>query len=89
MFVTDRLRAFSDRTRVRIVIHLLAAPATVMDLTRDLAMSQATVSGHVRLLRAAGLVQTRRMGDRQVLIASRKRIERALEDVRATLAQWD
>ena len=89
MFVTERLRALSDRTRVRIIVHLLAAPATVMDLTRDLEMSQATVSGHVKLLRAAGLVQTRRMGARQVLMASRKRIERVLEDVRATLAQWD
>lgn len=89
MFVTDRLRALSDRTRVRIVIAVLAAPATVMELTRDLHLSQATVSGHVKLLRAAGLVQARRMGDRQVLIASRKRIERVLEDVRATLAQWD
>jgi len=60
-----------------------------MDLTRGMRMSQATVSGHLKVLREAGLVQARRSGSRTVFVGSRKRIERLLEDARATLARWD
>jgi DNA-binding transcriptional ArsR family regulator len=46
-------------------------------------------SGHLKVLREAGLVQARRSGSRTVFVDSRKRIERLLEDARATLARWD
>jgi DNA-binding transcriptional ArsR family regulator len=61
----------------------------VMDLARVLRMSQPTVSGHLKVLRNAGLVQPHRTAGRTVFIGSRKRIERLLEDARATLARWD
>lgn len=88
-FVADRLRVLAEPTRVHILIQLLSAPAGVMDLARVLRMSQPTVSGHLKVLRDAGLVQPRRAGGRTVLVGSRKRIERMLEDARATLARWD
>jgi len=47
------------------------------------------VSGHVKVLRDAGLVQARRAGSRTIFVGSRKRIERLLEDARATIARWD
>jgi len=40
-------------------------------------------------LRDAGLVQPHRTGGRTVFEGSRKRIERLLEDARATIARWD
>jgi DNA-binding transcriptional ArsR family regulator len=88
-FVSDRLRVLAEPTRVHILIQLLSAPSGVMDIARSLRMSQPTVSGHLKVLRDAGLIQPRRFGTRTVMVASRKRIERLLEDARATIARWD
>lgn len=88
-FVADRLRVLAEPTRVHILLQLLSAPAGVMDLARALHMSQPTVSGHLKVLRQAGLVQPRRAAHRTVFAGSRKRIERLLEDARATIARWD
>jgi DNA-binding transcriptional ArsR family regulator len=88
-FVADRLRVLAEPTRVHILIQLLSAPAGVMDVARVLGMSQPTVSGHLKVLRDAGLVQPRRVAGRTVFVGSRKRIERLLEDARATIARWD
>jgi DNA-binding transcriptional ArsR family regulator len=60
-----------------------------MDVARALRVSQPTVSGHIDVLRRAGLIQRRKLGPRSVYVASRKRIERLLEDARGTLARWD
>jgi DNA-binding transcriptional ArsR family regulator len=88
-FVADRLRVLAEPTRVHILIQLLSAPAGVMEVARVLRISQPTVSGHVKILRSAGLIQPRRLGARTVFLASRKRVERLLEDARGTLARWD
>ncbi len=88
-FVADRLRVLSEPTRVHILIQLLSAPAGVMDVARTLHVSQPTVSGHLKVLRDAGLVQPRRAAGRTLFVGSRKRIERLLEDARATIARWD
>jgi len=88
-FVSDRLRVLAEPTRVHILIQLLSAPSGVMDIARSLRVSQPTVSGHLKVLRDAGLIQPRRFGTRTVMVASRKRIERLLEDARATIARWD
>ena len=88
-FVAHRLRVLAEPTRVHILIQVLSAPAGVMDLARVLHMSQPTVSGHLKVLRDAGLVQPRRAGGRTVFAGSRKRIERLLEDARSTIARWD
>jgi DNA-binding transcriptional ArsR family regulator len=60
-----------------------------MEIARVLHLSQPTVSGHLKILREAGLVQPRRLGGRTVFAGSRKRIERLLEDARATIARWE
>jgi DNA-binding transcriptional ArsR family regulator len=88
-FVADRLRVLAEPTRVHILIQLLAAPAGVMDLARALRMSQPTVSGHLKVLRNAGLIQSRRAAHRTVFVGSRRRIERLLEDARATIVRWE
>jgi DNA-binding transcriptional ArsR family regulator len=89
MFVSDRLRVLAEPTRVHILIQLLSAPSSVMEIARALRVSQPTVSGHLKILRDAGLIQPKRFGARMVMVASRKRVERLLEDARATIARWD
>jgi DNA-binding transcriptional ArsR family regulator len=89
MFVADRLRVLSEPTRVRILIELISAPSGVMELARLLRMSQATISGHVAVLRDAGLIRPRKLGPRSVFVASRKSIEARLEDARESLARWE
>jgi DNA-binding transcriptional ArsR family regulator len=88
-FVADRLRVLAEPTRVHILIQLLSSPSSVMDVARSLRISQPTVSGHLKILRDAGLVLPRRFGGRTVMAASRKRVERLLEDARGTIARWD
>jgi DNA-binding transcriptional ArsR family regulator len=79
----------AEPTRVHILIQVLSAPSGVMEIARALHVSQPTVSGHLKMLREAGLIQTRRFGSRTVMVASRKRIDRLLEDARVTIARWD
>lgn len=57
----DRLfRAFSDRTRLRILHLLQDGELCVCDLTSVLRVPQPTASRHLAYLRRAGLVQVRK-----------------------------
>jgi ArsR family transcriptional regulator len=57
----DRLfRAFSDRTRLRILSLLASGEVCVGDLVTVLRLPQPTVSRHLSYLRRAGLVTARR-----------------------------
>ena len=60
------LRAMSDLARFRLLQYLAGyQEVTVSDLTRAVHISQPLASWHLRTLRKAGLVKTRRVG-RQV-----------------------
>ena len=50
------LKAAADRNRLRIINMLQARPLCVCEITAVLGLSQSTVSGHLRVLRDAGLV---------------------------------
>ena len=89
MFVAGRMRVLSEVTRVRILLQLLTSPAGAVEISRVLDLSQPTVSGHLKVLREAGLIQPKRFGGRSVMVASRRRIERLIEDARGTIARWD
>ena len=59
----DRMfRAFSDRTRLRILNLLLAGELCVCDIVNTLKVPQPTTSRHLAYLRNAGLVEARRDG---------------------------
>jgi ArsR family transcriptional regulator, arsenate/arsenite/antimonite-responsive transcriptional repressor len=59
----DRVfRAFSDRTRLRILNLLRPGECCVCDLVRVIGAPQPTVSRHLAYLRKAGLVTVRRQG---------------------------
>ncbi|MGH2510438.1 MAG: ArsR/SmtB family transcription factor [Ktedonobacteraceae bacterium] len=60
------VKALAGVARLSMVYHLAKQPEiTVTDLTERLGLSQPLVSWHLRKLRRAGLVETRRVG-RQV-----------------------
>jgi ArsR family transcriptional regulator, arsenate/arsenite/antimonite-responsive transcriptional repressor len=59
----DRMfRAFSDRTRLRILNLLLSGELCVCDIVNTLKVPQPTTSRHLAYLRKAGLVEARRDG---------------------------
>jgi DNA-binding transcriptional ArsR family regulator len=55
-------RGLADPTRLAILQHLAGGEARVVDLTRQLALAQSTVSGHLACLRDCGLVIARPEG---------------------------
>ena len=55
-------KALADPTRLRIVARLAQGDGTVSDLMRYVDLSQPLVSWHLRRLRTARLVETRRQG---------------------------
>ena len=58
-----RFKALADPTRVAIVNRLAGAgEVCVCDLVDEFALSQPTISHHLRLLRQAGLVDAERRG---------------------------
>lgn len=61
--VVDRMfRAFSDRTRLRILYMLQAGELCVCDIVEVLGVPQPTASRHLAYLRRAGLVRARKDG---------------------------
>jgi DNA-binding transcriptional ArsR family regulator len=85
--IANRLKVLADGTRVALLRELAVEPASVMDLARRFGLAQPTVSNHVRLLRDAGLLESRKDGARVLYAAPRDRLERVLEDTRHLLVE--
>ncbi|MFV2063283.1 MAG: ArsR/SmtB family transcription factor [Chloroflexota bacterium] len=64
-------KALADPTRLRILQRLAMGEGTVSDLMKHVDLSQPLVSWHLRRLRTAGLVVTRRSG-REVICSLRR-----------------
>ena len=69
-------KALADTTRLRMIARLAEEPATVSDLIELVDLSQPLVSWHLRRLRAAGLVETRRSGREVICSLSEGTLER-------------
>jgi ArsR family transcriptional regulator len=69
-------KALADPTRLRILQRLNEGDGTVTDLMRHVDLSQPLVSWHLRRLRAAGLVETRRSGREVVCTLARETLHR-------------
>jgi ArsR family transcriptional regulator, lead/cadmium/zinc/bismuth-responsive transcriptional repressor len=83
-FVGNRLKALSDPTRLALAAALSEADELcVCDLAWIVERSQGLVSHHLRTLRAAGLVESRRDG-KMVLYALTPAARTLLESVLAT-----
>lgn len=60
--LAEVMQALASPTRLRVLSMLRAGPLTVTDLCRDLSVSQATISNHLRLMRHLDLVAGNREG---------------------------
>ena len=78
-------KALADPTRLRILQRLAEAEGTVSDLMRHVDLSQPLVSWHVRRLRAAGLIETRRSGRETICSLGRETLVRFREQERRLL----
>ncbi len=77
--VARTLRALADPTRLTILEQLAIRPRRVGDLARDLALSQPTISNHIRLLRDAALVVEGPRGAERLLSVDPGAFEEALQ----------
>jgi ArsR family transcriptional regulator len=57
-----QLRVLADQTRLAVINQLLNGPMNVRDINRKIRVSQSLLSHHLRILRDARLVTTRRCG---------------------------
>ena len=68
-------KALADPTRLRLLQRLADRPATVTDLIAHVDLSQPLVSWHLRRLKAAGVVETRRAGREVICTISREALD--------------
>ena len=68
-------KALSDPTRLRLLQRLAGGQATVTELTDYVDLSQPLVSWHLRRLKAAGVVDTRRAGREVICTLSREMLD--------------
>lgn len=78
-------KALSDPTRLRMLQRLAEGESTVSELIELVDLSQPLVSWHLRRLRMAGLVETRRSGREVICTLSRESLRRHLEREHAML----
>jgi ArsR family transcriptional regulator len=69
-------KALADPTRLRMLQRLSEGDGTVTDLMHHVDLSQPLVSWHLRRLRVAGLVETRRAGREVVCSLGRDALAR-------------
>jgi DNA-binding transcriptional ArsR family regulator len=72
--VAGNLKALADPTRLGILLWLAKHPASVTEIANHFELSQPTVSGHVQLLRDAGLLEDKLAGRRSKLLVARDRL---------------
>lgn len=68
-------KALADPTRLRLLQRLAQAPATVTELIDHVDLSQPLVSWHLRRLRAAGVIATKRTGREVICTLSRDMLD--------------
>ena len=78
-------KALADPTRLRLLQRLASRQATVTELQEHVDLSQPLVSWHLRRLRAAGLIETRRAGREVICSIARDAFDRFHARERAIL----
>jgi ArsR family transcriptional regulator, arsenate/arsenite/antimonite-responsive transcriptional repressor len=88
--LAGRLKVFADPTRsmlLALIGRFSSVPVTVGDLAQQLGVSQPTVSGHLRLLREAGLVTHERHGTKAYHRLDAHAVRALLADFQAALLE--
>lgn len=86
--LAGRLKAFSDPTRLLLLVlisRLTQFPMTVGDLAKQLGVSQPTASGHLKLLREAGLVDVVKKGNRAFYKLEEAAVTQAIRELERSL----
>jgi ArsR family transcriptional regulator len=68
-------KALADPTRLKLLQRLAQQPATVTELIEHVDLSQPLVSWHLRRLRAANVIATRRAGREVICTLSREALD--------------
>ena len=86
--LAGRIKAFSDPTRLLLLVlisRLTQFPMTVGDLAKQLGVSQPTASGHLKLLRDAGLVAVVKKGNRAFYKLEEGAVTQAIRELERAL----
>ncbi|KQV90810.1 ArsR family transcriptional regulator [Massilia sp. Root351] len=85
--LADLFHLLGDPTRLRIVLACVAAPVAVGDIAAALQLSSSLVSHHLRLLRAARIVKSERLGKQVFYAAADAHISGVLHDMLEHIAE--
>lgn len=87
--LADVFRLLGDSSRLRIVIACLSSRVSVTKLAEELGLSISLVSHHLRLLRAARIVRSQRLGKHVFYRAADEHIRRVIADMLEHVAEPD
>jgi len=79
--LAEMFQLMGDPSRLSIILDCLHTPASVSDMAQRLKLSTSLVSHHLRLLRAARLIQAERQGTRVFYLITDPHIRRTLADM--------
>jgi ArsR family transcriptional regulator len=79
--LAETFRLMSDPTRLKIILACRDAPAAVNEMAEKLGISPSLVSHHLRLLRAARLLQADRRGRQVFYVVGDEHIRSMLADM--------
>jgi len=86
--VSAQLKALADPTRVSILLSLAGAPASVTELAQRFRLSQPTISGHVQVLREAGLLDEKPSGRSLTLGADASNLRRLFDTAESEMVNF-
>ena len=87
--LAETFRLMSDPTRLKIILACLDAPASVGEMAERLGISASLVSHHLRLLRAARLLQADRRGRQVFYVVGDEHIRSMLTDMADHVSEED
>ncbi len=87
--LAEMFRLMSDPTRLKIILACLDGPAAVGEMAERLGISASLVSHHLRLLRAARLLQAERRGRQVFYVVGDEHIRSMLSDMVDHVAEGD
>jgi ArsR family transcriptional regulator len=87
--LAEMFRLMSDPTRLSIILACLDRPVAVGDMAERLRISASLVSHHLRLLRAARLLQADRRGRQVFYVVGDEHIRSMLTDMVDHVAEGD
>jgi ArsR family transcriptional regulator len=79
--LAEMFRLMSDPTRLRIILACLSQKVAVTEMAQGLGLSASLVSHHLRLLRAARLLQAERQGRQVFYVVGDDHIRSMLKDM--------